>query len=106
MSEWEGFAKVAELAAFIEEHGALGGAVLSHYSGDLEEAREALEDRYCGKYRSLADYAQELTEETAEIPESLRHYIDYQAMARDMEMSGDVFTVEDVFEEVHVFWSR
>ena len=45
---------------------------------------------------------QELTEETA-IPEHLRFYIDWQAMARDAEISGDVFTVRTAHDEVHVF---
>ena len=34
------------------------------------------------------------------------HYIDYEAMARDMELNGDVFTIALGFEDVHVFWSR
>lgn len=107
LSEWESFEKVAELAAFTLEHGELGGAVLSHFCGDLDEAREAMEDRYCGQYESLADFAEEITGETAAtIPESLRPYIDYEAMARDMEMGGDVFTVETGLGAVHVFWNR
>ena len=51
-----------------------GGNNVKH--GDLEEAREALEDRHLGTYASLADYVQELTEETAPVPQPLRHYID------------------------------
>ncbi|WP_212632130.1 antirestriction protein ArdA, partial [Pseudomonas sp. KB-10] len=49
---------------------------------------------------------QELTEETSSIPQHLVMYIDYRAMARDMEYSGDVFTLETGFEQVHVFWNR
>lgn len=41
-----------------------------------------------------------------EIPETLRLYIDYEAMARDARLSGDVFTVETGRDEVHVFWAR
>ena len=106
VSEWEGFEQVSELAAFVEEHGELGGAVLAHFCGDIGQAREALEDNYCGEYRNLADFAQELTDDITEIPPSLVYYIDYRAMARDMELSGDVFTVETGFEAVHVFWNR
>jgi antirestriction protein len=47
-----------------------------------------------------------VTEETTEIPENLRCYIDYERMARGMEMSGDVFTIEAGYEKVHVFWNR
>ena len=31
--------------------------------------------------------------------------IDYEAMGRDMELGGDVFTVETASEEIHVFWT-
>jgi antirestriction protein len=103
ISEYTGFEQVSELAAFIAEHGALGAAVLEHFCGDLDEAREAICDRYHGCHASLADYIQELTEDTITIPESLRYYIDYQAMARDVEMSGDFFTVSTAWNEVHVF---
>ena len=103
ISEYAGFAYVSELAAFIEEHGELGLAVLDYTSGDIEEAREALEDRYLGTYGELADYVQEVTEDCTTIPQRLAYYIDWQAMARDAEMSGDVFTVQTAWDSVHVF---
>ena len=95
--------RVAELAAFIAEHGALGAELIDHFCGDLDEARGALDDRHLGQYQSLADYVQDMTEETTAIPQSLRYYIDWQAMARDAEMSGDVFTVSTAWDSVHVF---
>lgn len=61
---------------------------------------------YCGCYKALADYAQELTEETTQIPENLTYYIDYERMGRDMQMSGNIFTIETSFETMHVFWSH
>ncbi len=73
---------------------------------NLEQARKAAEEDYCGCYSSLADYAQELTEETTSIPQHLAMYIDYRAMACDMEYGGDVFPLETGFEQVHVFWNR
>lgn len=103
ISEYASFQTVAELAAFITENGALGAAVLHHCDDDVNEAREALSDRYLGCHASLADYVQEVTEETTAIPHALRYYIDWQAMARDAEQSGDLFTVETRFDEIHVF---
>lgn len=103
ISEHAGLDTVAALASFIAEHGALGAALLDHCSGDLEEARAALEDRHLGAYASLADYVQEVTEETTTIPQTLRYYIDYQAMARDAEINGDLFTVQTAWDAVHVF---
>lgn len=103
ISEYTGLDTVNTLARFIAEHGALGAAMLDHCDDDLEQAREALEYRHLGSYASLADYVQEVTEETTAIPQTLRYYIDYQAMARDAEMSGEIFTVQTAWDAVHLF---
>ena len=106
LSEYAGLEAAHEIACFIEEYPDFGGVLLSHFCGDLEEAQKAAEENYCGCYKSLADYAEELTEQTTDIPQNLTYYIDYARMARDMELSGDVFTIETGFEEVHVFWGH
>jgi antirestriction protein len=103
LEEYTAIGTVAHMAAFAADHGELGMAVLAHFCGDFEEARDALEDRYLGKFSSLADYMQDMMEECASIPESLRFYIDWQAMARDTELSGDVLTITTAHDEVHVF---
>ena len=41
-----------------------------------------------------------------EIPESLRYYIDWQALARDMALNGEIMVFQTGFDEVHIFWSR
>lgn len=105
LGEYAGIDTAHEIACFIEKFPVFGGALLSQFAS-VEEARKAAEEDYCGCYESLADYAQELTEETTEIPEALRYYIDYDAMARDMELNGDVFTLETGYRQVHVFWNR
>lgn len=61
---------------------------------------------YCWCLTSLADYAEELTEGTTQIPESLAYYIDYEKMGRDMELGGDVYTIETGYEEIHIFWNH
>ena len=60
-------------------------------------------DNYLGEHASLADYAREIMEETTEIPPQLENYIDYEAIGRDMELNGDVFTIEERFDIVHIF---
>ncbi|MFL0809114.1 MAG: antirestriction protein ArdA [Agarilytica sp.] len=105
LSEYEGLESAHEIACFIEEHGELGAEVLSYFS-DMDEAKKMLEENYNGCYSSLADYAQELTEETSEVPKHLEFYIDYDKMGRDMEMSGDIFTIETAHDEVHIFWNH
>jgi len=105
LSEYEGLESAHNVACFIEEYPEIGGELLDYFS-DIDEARKAAEENYCGCYKSLADDVEELTEQTTQIPESLTYYIDYEKMGRDMEMGGDVFTIETSFEEVHIFWNH
>lgn len=103
VSEWESFESVAAMAEFIEEHEELGGALLAHYGGDLDDAKTALEN-YCGEYESLEDYARNFIEDCGpEIPDSLAFYVDYKSMGRDWEMSGDIFTIEQGYNQIHIF---
>ena len=106
LSEYSSFETVCELTDFITEHGELGAKLLNHLGDDLAEARAAFED-YAGEYRSAADFAESLHEDTGtEIPESLRYYIDWQALARDMALNGEIMVFQTGFDEVHIFWSR
>ena len=106
LSEWAGVDEICGLAEFIQGNDDLGAAVLSHFSGDLEDAKRAIEDNYAGCYRSAAEFAEEITEQSGtEIPKSLRYYIDYEAMARDM-LINDVFAIEPAHDEVHIFWQH
>lgn len=103
INEYAGIEKVARMGAFIAEHGALGAGLLEQFVGDIDQAETALQDCYHGQHASLADYMEELTSESVTIPEALRYYIDWEAMARDAEMSGEFFTIETAHDEVHVF---
>lgn len=105
VSEYEGLESVHEVACFIEEHEELGAELLAHFSS-IDEARTAIDENYAGCYESIADFAEELTEDSVQIPHSLARYIDFNAMAYDMEVGGDIFTIELGHGEVHIFWSR
>jgi antirestriction protein len=107
LHEYEGLGTVARVASLIEEHGEVFGALASYF-GDLEEAEAAMSDRYQGAWDSLEDWAHNLLQEIGEldgIPERLRCYFDVAAYARDIELSGDVITV-DVEGSTHVFWAH
>ena len=103
ISESEGIEQVRGVAAFVTEHGTLGAAIYNDLGGYLDEAREAMTDRYLGCYASLADYMEEVTEDSITIPQPLAYYIDWEAMGRDAELNGDVATVRTAHDEVHVF---
>ena len=104
LGEYEGLENAHEVACFIEQYPDFGGALLSYYC-DIDEARKIAKENYCGCYASIADYAQELTEDTSEIPSHLEYYIDYERMSQDMELNGGIFTIEIGFQEVHIFWN-
>jgi len=105
LSEYESFEAVSELACFISEHGELAAELLGHFS-DIDEAKKAMDENYAGCHESVADFAQEMTEDTAQVPEHLVFYIDYEKMGRDMELGGDIFTIETAYREVHIFWNH
>lgn len=102
LSEYESIEHVHALAEFIEEHEDIGAALIDHFCGDLDDAKQVLEN-YLGTYESMEDYARQITEETSHIPEHLAFYIDYERMGRDIEMNGDVFTIQIQADEVHIF---
>lgn len=45
-------------------------------------------------YGTAKNYAEDYIEDTEEIPENLRYYIDYEAIARDMEINGEIIEIE------------
>tara|TARA_R110002124_G_scaffold283784_3_gene460206 strand:+ start:71 stop:637 length:567 start_codon:yes stop_codon:yes gene_type:complete len=106
LSEYASFQTVCDLAEFITQHGSLGAKLYREFGDDLEQARAAFED-YAGEYRSAADFVEELTRDSGtEIPTALAYYIDWQALARDMAMNGEIMVFQTGFDEVHIFWSR
>ena len=91
LAEYSAIETVVRLAAFVSEHGKLGGKLLMHFGVDLEDAEAAFEN-YAGQYKSLADFAQELTEETAEISQTLACYIEHVDLATALSVEEPVVT--------------
>ena len=53
-------------------------------------------DRYEDVYifnGPASDYAHKIIEDTCEVPENLRYYIDYDAIARDMKINGEIVEI-------------
>ena len=109
LSEYADIGSVAEAAYQIVEHGAFFASLLDYVGGVscLEQAIRYMDEGYCGEYDSLADYAEQFIDDCysdslRNLPEFIRYHIDYEGIARDMELSGDVFSLE-CDGRVHVF---
>jgi len=109
LSEFENLEHVAEVAAGIVDRGPLFAEVVSHFGGtsNIEEACRYMEEGYRGAFDSLADYAQELLEDCygdvlKGLPDFIRYHIDFEGIGRDMELGGEVFTIESQ-GKLHIF---
>ena len=95
---------VTDLAAY--NNGILHGVWIDACD-DSETIKEQINEMLASSpekdAEDLADYAEELTTSTSEVPEHLSYYINYERMGRDMEISGDIFTIEAAYNEVHIF---
>ena len=59
----------------------------------LSDSLDRFEDVYLCEC-SASDYAYDLINETTEVPEHLRYYINYDAIARDMKINGEIVEIE------------
>ena len=101
LSEYEDLQTVAEVAKAIEEH----GDAFSEYAANVgtEYALEHFQDAYRGEWESAAAYVEELTRECQEIPDFLDCYIDWESMARDWQLNGDIWVCEVAHDRVFIF---
>jgi antirestriction protein len=110
LSEYEDLEMVSVLATGIDEHGPAFAAWASLLgSPDLEQLQK-FDEAYLGTWQSVEEYAEQLLDDTGtsaeleNLSEWLRPYvsINVEGFARDMEIGGDIMTVEDK-NRVHVF---
>jgi antirestriction protein len=109
LSESEDIDRIAEVALLITEHGPVFASLLGYLGGtsSVDEARRYMEEGYRGAFDSLADYARELLEECygdvlKGLPDFIQYHIDYEGIARDMDLNGDVFSFQ-CEGKTHVF---
>jgi len=84
-----------EAIACAEASGAPIGAVWVYWEdhGNYPDVLDGFEDSWAGTWDSAADYAYDLAESSGDIAAIntyLRAYIDWDALARDMEFGGDI----------------
>ena len=96
LSEHESIDTIAELASAIAEHGEAFAAWYAHDSRDSVDV-DAFQESYRGHFSKLEDYAYELVTDcyfTKETPQIFQQYFDFEAFGRDMELGGDIYTVD------------
>lgn len=102
LGEFESLGAVTVLARAIVERGQAISAWAAHL-GSITEAIEGFEDAYHGEWDSPEDYAEDYLDScgiTAEIervvPDHLQPYvsIDTEALARDLELGGEMSFIE------------
>ena len=101
MNENMGMKEVSSIAKFLVEYGELASAVLIELNGDLDQAKDLIENCYQGEFKSEEDFAMSYAEETMEIPDYLASYINYEIMARDLFI--DNFMSIELNHKTHVF---
>lgn len=102
LPEYEDIDTVSAIADAIKEHGEAFALVYADCN-DVRSAIDAIEDRYCGEWGSMEEYAEELYNESYDIPDYLKYYIDYEAVARDLRYEMNVY--ESSRGTVHVFYA-
>lgn len=78
-----------ERAEFIAEHGDIGEELISECSGDMEHAKNLM-DNYNGEFDTEIDFAYHIVEECYSdcLKGPLANYFDYEAFARDLFLDG------------------
>lgn len=72
------------------------------------ESINYIEENFLGIFNDLESWAEDFLDQTdslSEIPKHLRYYIDFASYARDCELNGDIFTIENS-EGLYVFSNR
>ena len=77
----------------LDETAAIQLCFLLDLGYNIDEVLDRYED-VCLFEGKASDYAYDLVNETTEIPENLRYYIDYEAIARDMQINGEIAEIE------------
>lgn len=111
LSEHEDMDKIAELGELIEEHPSIFGELVSYVGGleHLEYAKSLMEEGYAGEYDTLENFAEDYLENSGQldsIPEDLQSYFDFEKYGKSLQYGGDIFTIVDDNERVHVFWNQ
>jgi antirestriction protein len=102
INEYDSVALVSRIAKGIRQHGYAFSAWLNIHESP-PESFNGFHHSFLGHYNSVTDYVEQVadelgyTRELARLSQHLQSYvrIDFAAIARDMELSGEIATVND-----------
>jgi len=107
---------LSKTSELIGLHGEMAAKLIDYFCGDVGEAVRHLSDKYLGAYSSLTEYASEsiIARIEGKIPDLVAPYVDYEAMARDWDLGGEIFAIDvcsigttgEEQKVVHVFSNR
>lgn len=111
ISEYESFERIAEIADMLSSEKydiAVIEAALSNLGKDSskKEIFEYLNENYLGCFSSLEEYGRDYLESTGDlsnIPESLMYFFNFDAYAKDLELSGIINSFEEKYNKIHIF---
>lgn len=110
VGEYDSIENITRIAKAIRQQGRAFASWLNIFDR-LPEDFDNFRESYLGHYDSIEDYVEQMaddlgyTKELDKIPDHLRHYIriDFVAIARDMDISGDITAVDDSTGGVWIF---
>ena len=105
IGEFESFDRVSAIGQAVDDAGCDAPALLAFLALDYRIDPEDFEDCYAGEWDSMEDFAYDFHEDTGDLDHPLACYIDWKAVARDMEIN-DVWTADAPSGGVFVFWNR
>jgi antirestriction protein len=110
LSEYESLEVVSAIAKGLADHGPAFAAWADHV-GHEPALLDGFSEAYRGEWRSVSEYADELLDDLGAqdvltiVPDWLQPYVklDVDGFARDLELSGDVWTAPTATDDVFIF---
>lgn len=110
IGEYDSIERISRIAKGIAEHGEAFSA-WADLCGDDHDRLHDFADAYLGHFASVQEYVDDMADdlgypdELAKLPDYLQPYVhfDTAALARDMELSGDIETVDNPAGGVWIF---
>ena len=95
VGEWHDLDELCALAKAIGEHGEIVAKYVDNMGYNVAEGVEKFPEAYRGCWKDVEEYAYEFMNDLHEIPDYLESYVDYAKFGNDLELGGDIFTIED-----------